>query len=1226
MAAKPSSLVHSLQSAFRKFRNSGRIKSRRDWIAPRGRPGIEVLEDRVTPATFIVNSTLDLPVNLTDGVVTLRDAIIAANTNLPVSPGGPTGDPDGDTIVFDSTVFGGAGATITLTQGDLPIADDLVIDGVTGSGTGATIVTVNGNGVTRIFSIDNVLPAGSSNAVQLTGFTVVNGNGTGALPANDGRGGAIFINIGENVTLTNMTVMNNTANNGGASDPTLGGGGVYSLTSTLTINGGTFTGNAATGPGASGGAVFQNGGTLTVNGGTFGSSLTANVNTAARAGGAFEIRSVESNTTTTISNAVVLGDGTSTNAGVNGGGLHVTTDETTVGPVTATVTVTGGRFNGNVAGNEGGGLWNDFDGNMTITGTNISGNTANGTASDSGGGGVFVQGGTLTINNATIVGNMVPNATGSGGGVLNDGGTLVINGGTISNNSTARAGGGIESTAANRNFTSTISSVTITGNTANINGGGIHVTDPDGGAGTGTFTITGGTIAGNTAVQEGGGVWNDAGSTMSVTGTLITGNTANANNAAGDQQGGGGAFNNGGTLIISGATITGNAVVPLTGVTLGADDGGGGVMNTTTASTSGTVTITNTTISNNSATNGTGSGGGILNVAPHTGQTATVNVTGGTISNNTVNRAGGGVETNSLAGGGSTVINLTGVTVTSNSAGINGGGLHVTQPAASTATTTVTVTNSTFSSNSAGNEGGGLWDDVNAGATINVSGSTFNNNTAVFGGGLFNKGTAGTINVTNSTVSTNSAGQKGGGIDTEGAPVNLLFVTVFNNTATTGGGVNADTSSITANNSVIAGNTATTGANVNGTLTGSFNFTSGDPMLSALTNNGGPTLTHAPLAGSPLLNAGDPSFTPPPSVDQTGGPRVLAGRVDIGAVEGVAALTAPALAVGADVGAAGQVNVFNTVTHTVIGAFFAFGGFTGGIRVATADVNGDGVADIIVGTGAGAPNGHVKVVDGTLINQVDSTGAIQDSALLFSQLVFPGFTGGVFVAGGDIDGDGFAEIIVGSDAGATPHIKVFSGATSQLIASFFAYSGGFTGGVRVGYGDVNGDGFGDIITGAGAGGQGHVKVISGGSLTQVGADGQILDSALLASFLAFQGFNGGVFVAGGDVNGDGFADIIVGAGNGGPTNVKAFNGGASGSSTLGSLFFSIITADVQAGQGVRVGTVDGNGDGRLDILTGTGSAAQGATARLFDGLSQMQLDSFFAFNPPFSGNIFVGGS
>src|SRR5207244_12209577 len=92
-----------------------------------------------------------------------------------------------------------------------------------------------------------------------------------------------------------------------------------------------------------------------------------------------------------------------------------------------------------------------------------------------------------------------------------------------------------------------------------------------------------------------------------------------------------------------------------------------------------------------------------------------------------------------------------------------------------------------------------------------------------------------------------------------------------------------------------------------------------------------------------------------------------------------------------------------------------------------------------------------------------------------------GFTGGVFVAAGDVNGDVKADIITGAGAGGGPHVRVFSGATGGLLSEFFPYDGAFRGGVRVAAGDVDGDGHADVITGPGPGGGPEVTVFPGGT-------------------------------------------------------------------------------------------------------------------------------------------------
>src|SRR4051794_24800325 len=123
----------------------------------------------------------------------------------------------------------------------------------------------------------------------------------------------------------------------------------------------------------------------------------------------------------------------------------------------------------------------------------------------------------------------------------------------------------------------------------------------------------------------------------------------------------------------------------------------------------------------------------------------------------------------------------------------------------------------------------------------------------------------------------------------------------------------------------------------------------------------------------------------------------------------------------------------------------------------------------------------------------------------------------------------------GAGPGGGPHVIVRN-AADQIVAQFMAFDSSFHGGVQVATGDVNNDGTADVVVGAGPGMEPRVRVLSGAALLA----GQFVD---LKSFDAFQSdFAGGVFVAAGDVNGDGFADIITGAGAGGTPHVRVFSG------------------------------------------------------------------------------------
>src|SRR5207245_3712630 len=112
----------------------------------------------------------------------------------------------------------------------------------------------------------------------------------------------------------------------------------------------------------------------------------------------------------------------------------------------------------------------------------------------------------------------------------------------------------------------------------------------------------------------------------------------------------------------------------------------------------------------------------------------------------------------------------------------------------------------------------------------------------------------------------------------------------------------------------------------------------------------------------------------------------------------------------------------------------------------------------------------------------------------------PSFTGGVNVAAGDLIGTGKADIIASAETNSGPLVRVFS-QSGALLQSFFAYATTFTGGVNVAARDVDGDGRADIVTGAGPNGGPHLKAFRGTDL-----------APLRSAFPFDPGFLGGVFV------------------------------------------------------------------------------------------------------------------
>ena len=308
---------------------------------------------------------------------------------------------------------------------------------------------------------------------------------------------------------------------------------------------------------------------------------------------------------------------------------------------------------------------------------------------------------------------------------------------------------------------------------------------------------------------------------------------------------------------------------------------------------------------------------------------------------------------------------------------------------------------------------------------------------------------------------------------------------------------------------------------------------------------------------------------------------------------------------GSDAGSPSRVQAFDRLTGALTFDFSPFGAFAGGIRVATGDVNGDGTPDIVVSAGPGA-GPHVKIYSGI------------DGALLASFFAYgAGFTGGVDVAVADLNGDGFAEIITGSGPGAGPHIKVFDGVTFGEIASYYAFDPGFLGGIRVAVGDTNGDGSPDLIVGAQQGAEPRVTVFSG------------RDNSVLQDFFAFDpGFLGGVFVASGDVNGDGFADIIIGAGLGGVPAVSVFSGreGSQLVSFLANDDVVDVVGTVPFDGGVRVAAVDFDNNGIDDILTAKGRGTFPILRFYKVGVGGVTLiGRQQAFNSSYANGVYVGG-
>jgi hypothetical protein len=342
---------------------------------------------------------------------------------------------------------------------------------------------------------------------------------------------------------------------------------------------------------------------------------------------------------------------------------------------------------------------------------------------------------------------------------------------------------------------------------------------------------SGGTGAGGSGIFNAG--------TLTLTNSTLTGNASTGGHFGGAAEPGGvgGGIDNFGTMNVAGCTIVGNRAFSILGTSAGG--AGGGIANL------GTMRITTSTIADNTAEDGVG-GGGIRTQGTLTISNSTI------ASNMATGKSGGGISNN--VGGTLTVLACT---IVGNSAG-GGGGIQDLGP------DNVTIINSTITGNSAG-VGGGL--EVQGEVTI--LNCTIAGNSATgfdFGGHHF-------------------AGM-GGGIDNGDnfGLVTLINVLVASNSAPTAPDIMGKVTAGTSFNNLIGDGSGSTGLSdgVNGNQVGS-SAQPIDPLLGALTDNGGPTRTQSLLPGSPAIDAGTDSVGL--TSDQRGFPRPARTHTDIGAFE-----------------------------------------------------------------------------------------------------------------------------------------------------------------------------------------------------------------------------------------------------------------------------------------------------------------------------------------------------
>ena len=1131
-----------------------------------------------------------------NGIITVeQSSIVGAVTggvsgNAAIGGGGGAGGAGGAGAVHLAGLGAPGGAAGPLAEGG-------------GIFAGVGGVTIESNSLVQAnLALDGVGGAGGAGANVSIKSAFAGLGGTGGAGAS-AFGGGIY-DVDGNVNVQTAYVFGNGAGGGGGGAGGAGGAGPNALEIGANGGAGGSAGNVG------GGGIYVKSGVVTVNHG----HVTENLISAGDGGNGGNGGNAKSFTAGIGGNAGAAASG-------EGGGVYVATGQVVLektgfvstNEVRGGVGGTGGaggiilafnvRYPGGAGGNggnaEGGGVWINTGSVNVPAKTFVEFNQ--GTGGDGGPGGL--GGASAATSFQTMLGTKGlggAGGAGQGGGIWTFGAAVAVTGNVLSNaihggtgghgGSTGGGSGGPGGNAQGGGIYGASGSIIID-NLAKIDGN--VATAGAGGSGYDVNGVGEGGAGGAGGTGQGGGVYSDSGN-VSITHAVLASNAANGNHGG---NGGNGlasfSFGGGGSGGAGGSAQGGGVYI------------GTGVLNLEHASINKNLAGLHTTGAAADMVGGNGGG------------------TGGSFSGDYGGEGGAG---GSAQGGGiyvsagAAALSIMDSSITNNTAGPGGNG-----GAGGESSGALGKTNGLIGAG--GNvQGGGLYTAANS----LIVDSTIADNTALTAGGQGNfEGAAqgsgaylalpltpGGDTIANSTIAFNTSNDDGGGIENY-ALLSLETTIVADNTSnTTATDDFNDNGTTTATWSLIgtdSGNTVASQPSTND------NFVNVDPNLNPtlqVASNGTQYLGFAGTSDAIDIGENNPSLYAPNTTvpnpnpynlkaNQIGDTISLNETLDIGALQtGSTPVTHTATFI-VTAGKNGFVEIINSTTHAAYQNFQPFPGYTGLVDVALGNVNANGVPDILV-----AAKGQVKVYSGADVSApgvlfgVPSTWRSIGTPILYSFTPIPGYTGSLNIAAGNVNGDGYADIIVGTAAGTPGRVAVFSGATGLRISSiFYPFGASFKGGIVVAAGDVTGNGQAELIVGTQTGGnQVNIYQLIGSSFSLI--DAPIDEFGNLPSNAQLQ-------LAVLDVEGNGVDDIAIGLlENGvGTVNIVDQNNDIFSSINLGggSTAFAITSVNL-TGLGpdsLLIGTVP-SGSGQffiVDPTTGARTAAFSEFATLTGGIS-----------------------